>query len=81
MVHDGYGVHGLLCGGGPHIPRARGWIRGDLHGILPVGTWCTIASVPLLIVVVLWPRAAQSDSLKGPTHCCLREFVRDLHRD
>jgi hypothetical protein len=33
-VHDGDGAHSLSRASGPHVPHARGWIRGHLHGIL-----------------------------------------------
>jgi hypothetical protein len=60
--------------------KYRGRIRGDHHGLLQPGIQCTIAPVPPLIAVVLWPRAAQPDPLGGPTYCRLHDFVRGLPR-
>jgi hypothetical protein len=74
-VYDNDGAHSLPRARGPHVPRTRGRIRGDLCSILRAGIQCTIASVPPLAVASLGPRAAQPVSLGGPAHRALHDFV------
>jgi hypothetical protein len=52
-IKTGYdnGAHGLPCARGPHVPHARGMVRGDLHGILGAGIWYAIALVPPLVAM------------------------------
>jgi hypothetical protein len=74
-VHDGDGSCGLSRVEGPRVPRAHERIRGDLRSILGAGIWCAIAPVPPLVVATIWPGAAQSEPLRGPTYHNLCDLV------
>jgi hypothetical protein len=80
-VYDGGGAHGLPCARGPYVPRTCGRVRGVLHGILCAGIQYTIASVPSLVVIALWPRAAPSDPLGGLAYIDLNDSVQCLPGD
>jgi hypothetical protein len=43
--------------------------------------WCAFTPIPPLAAIVLWLRAASSDSLADFAHCGLPNPVRGLHGD
>jgi hypothetical protein len=74
-VYESGGTSYLSCSYGSCIPRPGGGICCGVLGVLRARIWCTLASIPPLVAIVLRLGATSSDSFGDPTYHALHNLV------